>query len=522
LLSSNTPSSLLIHKINTPQTTFAPAPASPVNLSPMPFYLLLMTDELAAPYGPVQARMAGESDAQDFARSFNVGRAPGNDVVIDDEQVSQQHASVTLIDGKWYIEDLGSSNGLFVAGKQIEKAPVSGTLLVRFGHDGPTLVLSTAASDAASRKTMMAERSESQILSRFLGGRTPADMSRHTALLRKVLRTEQIRRAKRYWITLAMLAVVTVIASTYVYVQRKQLERARIAAADLFYTMKSLELEIAQLQLSATEAQSFRNQREKFRLQYLNYLEQLGIYSDDTPQPVRLIYRIVHRFGESEVNVPRPFVDEVLHYIERWRVSGRLEQAVARAKENNYGHTIADVMLRNDMPPEFFYLALQESDLKVEAVGRETRYGIAKGMWQFMPATARAYGLQTGPLVGVAQFDPRDDRHDVEESTRAAAEYIRDVYTSYAQASGLLVMASYNWGQGNVSRLIRTMPENPRERNFWKLMTQYRDRIPDETYHYVFSIVSAAVIGESPDLFGFDFDPPLPRQSVTTESIEGP
>jgi len=488
----------------------------------VPFYVLLMIDEPTPSSGTIQARMADESDAQEFARSFYVGRDTGNDVVIDDDQVSHQHASVTLADNKWYIEDLGSSNGLFIAGEQIDRAPIAGTVLVRFGHDGPTLVLSTTASDAADRKTVVTERSESQILSRFLGGRTPTDMSRHTALLRRVIRSEQKRRARRYLTALAVLAVVAVMASAYVYVQRKQIERARMAAADLFYAMKSLELDIAQLQLSSAEAQSFRNRREEMRLQYLNYLEQLGIYSDDTPEDIRLVYRIVHRFGESEVNVPRPFVDEVLHYVERWRVSGRLEESLDRARENNYGPEIAEVMLQNDLPPEFFYLALQESDLKLDAVGRETRYGIAKGMWQFMPATARAYGLQTGPLVGVAQFDPRDERHDLIASTRAAAEYIRDIYTSYAQASGLLVMASYNWGQGNVSKLIQTMPENPRERNFWKLMTQYRDRIPDETYHYVFSIVSAAVIGADPSLFGFDFDPPLPEEPTPRVTAEGP
>ncbi len=475
-----------------------------------------------APASTIQARMAGESDTQEFADSFFVGRAPENQVVIDHDQVSQKHAAVTFSDGTWSIEDLGSSNGLFIAGKQVDKAPLTGTVLVRFGHDGPTLVLSTTESDAASRKTVVADRTESQILSRFLGGKTPADMSRHTALLRRVLRTEQRRRAKRYWTALAVLAVLALIASAYVYVQRKQIERARLAAADLFYAMKSLELEVARLRLSAEDAQSFRDRREQMRLQYLNYLEQLGIYSDDTPEDIRLIYRIANRFGEAEVNVPQPFVDEVLRYIERWRMSGRLEPSVARARENNYGRRIAEVMLKNDLPPEFFYLALQESDLKLDAVGRETRYGIAKGMWQFMPAMARAYGLTTGPLVGVAQYDPRDDRHKLEESTQAAAQYIRDVYTGDAQASGLLVLASYNWGQGNVSRLIRTMPENPRERNFWRLLTQYRDRIPDETYHYVFSIVSAAVIGENPDLFGFKFDPPLPKAPTVGGLTEGP
>jgi len=56
---------------------------------------------------------------------------------------------------------------------------------------------------------------------------------------------------------------------------------------------------------------------------------------------------------------------------------------------------------------------------------------------------------------------------------------------------------------------VRSMPSNPRERNFWRLLSSYRDKIPKETYDYVLYIVSAAVIGENPRLFGFDFDNPL-------------
>jgi len=163
--------------------------------------------------------------------------------------------------------------------------------------------------------------------------------------------------------------------------------------------------------------------------------------------------------------------------------------------------------LANDLPPQFFYLALQESDFDVRRCGPPTSYGIAKGMWQFIPTTAVEYGLRTGPLVELPRPDPRDDRHDFEKSTRAAAKYLRDLYETEAQASGLLVIASYNWGQSNVLALIRQMPKNPRERNFWRLLA-YK-QIPQQTYDYVFYIISAAVIGENPRLFGFDFDSPL-------------
>ena len=60
------------------------------------------------------------------------------------------------------------------------------------------------------------------------------------------------------------------------------------------------------------------------------------------------------------------------------------------------------------------------------------------------------------------------------------------------------------------------MPENPRQRNFWNLLA--RHTLPDETYNYVFYIVSAAVIGENPRLFGFDFDNPLGTASPDSTS----
>ena len=70
-------------------------------------------------------------------------------------------------------------------------------------------------------------------------------------------------------------------------------------------------------------------------------------------------------------------------------------------------------------------------------------------------------------------------------------------------------MASYNWGENSVIELIRKMPYNPRDRNFWRFIATYRGKIPQQTYDYMYYIFSAAVIGENHRLFGFDFDNPL-------------
>jgi soluble lytic murein transglycosylase-like protein len=205
------------------------------------------------------------------------------------------------------------------------------------------------------------------------------------------------------------------------------------------------------------------------------------------------------------------YAKEVERYIEIWRKNPRFADGLRQAESQHLPSLIARTMLEQHMPPQFFYVALQESDFRPHAVGPETSFGIAKGIWQLMPQTASRYGLRTGPLLGLPQFDPDDERFDPAAATQAAARYLRDLYRGEAQASGLLVLASYNWGPTRVRKLIRAMKENPRDRNFWALLAQ-KD-IPKETRDYVFLIFAAAVIGEDPKLFGFDFEKPLTDQS---------
>jgi membrane-bound lytic murein transglycosylase D len=64
-------------------------------------------------------------------------------------------------------------------------------------------------------------------------------------------------------------------------------------------------------------------------------------------------------------------------------------------------------------------------------------------------------------------------------------------------------------GETRLRRLIRSLPESPADRNFWALLEKHRKEIPAETYDYVFRVVSAAVIGANPRLFGFNVDSPL-------------
>lgn len=279
---------------------------------------------------------------------------------------------------------------------------------------------------------------------------------------------------------------------------------------NIFYVMKTLEVQIGNLEQVAMlnadpiQVEELKAKREKVRnleQEYGTFVQELDIYGKVSPED-RVIMRVARVFGECEVNIPQGFFDEVKRYIALWKSSDRLERALDRAHQKGYSQLIVQLLKDHDLPPQFFFLALQESNFNERAVGPATRYGNAKGMWQFIAPTAKDFGLRIGPLHDQPVYDPLDDRFEPAKATLAATRYIRDLNNTEAQASGLLVMASYNWGEGNVLKIIDQMPPNPRERNFWRLLT-IRD-IPRETYDYVFSIFSAAVICEDPKLFGFN------------------
>jgi membrane-bound lytic murein transglycosylase D len=117
------------------------------------------------------------------------------------------------------------------------------------------------------------------------------------------------------------------------------------------------------------------------------------------------------------------------------------------------------------------------------------------------------FGLHVGPLHAHPVYDPQDERFESTKATLAASRYLKMLNNTDAQASGLLVMAAYNWGEGNVQKYLDRMPPNPRERNFWRLLSI--KNIPKETYDYVYSVFSAAVICQDPKLFGFDCSCPV-------------
>ncbi len=478
--------------------------------------------------GPVMAIRHPDGSVFRFSRPFQVGRAVECDVQVDDHHVSRRHLLVSCADGRWSFTDLQSSNGVYLNGVRTASGPIGEGLTLHLGGtDGPpvTLRLERPMAPAVTRareddddrpgETVVVRSAEE----RYFGKASPDDNAGpRTMMIRAAFQKVQKRQKQQYMYMLGALALVVLVAAGYAWYVHQQLARQREQAADFFYRIKETDVRIARAEQAMAASgkpidpalrRDYLARRRESEASYEKFLTGLKVYGRNLTEQEKLILKVTRTFGECELIAPDGYLREVDAYIQGWLRTKRFSNAVNRARERGYARHIVQQFMDQGLPPEFFYLAMQESDFNAHATGPPTRFGYAKGMWQFIPGTGKDYGLKIGPLQRSASYDSADERYHWEKATTAAARYIKTIYATDAQASGLLVMASYNWGERRVVDLIKGMPDNPRDRNFWKLLEQHRRRIPKQTYDYVFSIVSAAAIGENPRLFGFDFDNPL-------------
>ena len=481
---------------------------------------------LGSPVIPILIVRTEDGRTYRFSREFDIGREQDCSVRIEDGRVSRKHVLVSIENGLWRIVDQRSGNGLFVNGRRVETVPVDARVAIRLGADGPivTLELESPAPPTLRPPPPQPQVGETMMLDsyaeRYFGtAASDEPVGGRTMMIRRAFSKVQ-KRQKRLYRTLVGIAVLVAVgAGWYAYKSRKELEVQRKAAEELFYTMKALDFDIANLERQLAQSPSrdpraleqirrYQERRRQMEDNYDRYMSGALYNRSLTPQE-QVIMRVTRLFGECDTAAPPEYLAEVGRYIRAWQSTGRFAAGVQRAQQGGYARKIAQEFQRQNLPAQFFYLALQESGFNETASGPPTRMGIAKGMWQFIPETAQRYGLTVGPYAGTARPDPADDRHKWDKATEAAARYIKEIYSTDAQASGLLVMASYNWGEGRVIRMLRTMPANPRDRNFWKVLALHRDQVPKETYDYVLYIVSAAAIGEDPKQFGFAFDSPL-------------
>ncbi len=161
-------------------------------------------------------------------------------------------------------------------------------------------------------------------------------------------------------------------------------------------------------------------------------------------------------------------------------------QRMTERSERYLFHIVEEIERRN-MPMELALLPFIESAFNPQAVSSVK----AAGMWQFMPATGQSFDLKQNVF--------RDDRRDVLASTRAALDYLQQLYNRFGDWH--LALAAYNWGQGNVNRAITRNQKAG-------LPTAYTDlTMPLETRQYVPKLQAVKNIVARPEAFSAQLPP---------------
>lgn len=152
-------------------------------------------------------------------------------------------------------------------------------------------------------------------------------------------------------------------------------------------------------------------------------------------------------------------------------------------RANRYFPVMAPILRANGVPEDMVYLACIESTLNPRA------YSPAKaaGLWQFMPETAKQYGLEVNDYV--------DERYHVEKATAAAARYLKNAYAKYGNWES--AMAAYNAGAGRISKELDAQLQK----------SSFDLYLNEETSRYVFRVLAAKVFFSRPSRYGYRMKP---------------
>jgi membrane-bound lytic murein transglycosylase D len=434
-----------------------------------------------------------------------IGRSLENHVVVGrvhSSRVSSRHATITRHSDYWELEDLDSSNGTYVNDKPIRKTKLNDRDRVELGSEGPVFEFRCSLSSGKQKK---GNARESEIILQKLERASRGGKAGEQTMM--MLQAAQKYHRRRRWPLLVVSGIILISAlvTGYLYYREKQ----RHAALSEFYSWRKIEAQFVQRRKEMAPDEIARKTQERALAEkdYERFLVKLGAYRGKTPEQIAIM-RLARQLGETDLEMPPDFYQTTMNYVNIWRRSPVFKAALDRARQRKLPQIIRTALDMHGLPRELLFIPLQESGYNNIAVGPQTRFGIAKGLWQIIPSTAQEYNLKVGPLKDERIYDPSDERHNELRSSDAAVRYLAYLYSTKAAASGLLVIASYNYGQVRIIRKLDELPNDPRQRSFWNFYNN--GWLPDETRDYVMKIFSAALICGNPDLFQMNIDPIMP------------
>jgi membrane-bound lytic murein transglycosylase D len=198
---------------------------------------------------------------------------------------------------------------------------------------------------------------------------------------------------------------------------------------------------------------------------------------ENEERPLSLMAQL--NFAEETLPLGDKKVERKMKKILAAHTYGNTQTNRLHAKAAKWFPVIEPILAAYKIPNDFKYLALVESGM-AEGVSSKG----AAGIWQFMPGTARTYGLRVNGNV--------DERYNLRKSTIAACKYIKEMYKGLE--SWTLVAAAYNVGDGRLRKQIN----NQNQDNYYKM------KLNRETGGYVYKVISMKQIMEHPKRYGYE------------------
>lgn len=218
-----------------------------------------------------------------------------------------------------------------------------------------------------------------------------------------------------------------------------------------------------------------------------------GVVSDNT-QYAPVGYNLKMDFAGEEVPTFMADVQERLDKEMITNMNYHTNTTLVIKRANKVFPIIEPILAKYGVPDDFKYLAVIESSL-VNAVSPAG----ARGVWQFMPATAKEKGMEVSDEV--------DERYHLEKSTEAACKYLVSAKEKFG--SWTLAAASYNGGMNGISRKM----EEQEVSDYYDLL------LTEETSRYVFRILALKEIMSKSQKYGFSIPNEALYYSVPTKKI---
>ena len=222
-------------------------------------------------------------------------------------------------------------------------------------------------------------------------------------------------------------------------------------------------------------------------LVFISCLSAFGRADKKKPKRNTADYQFIYPKNHADLNFN--FAAEDMPLNDK-RISRKLRTTLVHSSFNNVQSNILQeeaarlfpiiepILKANGIPDDFKYVPLVEAGLK-SGVSRRG----AAGWWQFMPGSARNYGLKVG--------NGRDERYNIRKSTVAACKYFKELYGEFH--SWTLVAAGYNFGEIKLAKAMREQSQ----RNYFRM------HLNQETGSYVYHLIAMKEIIERPQLYGY-------------------